>query len=97
VEGANIWRNPDDDLPPPDFDDNRDVHYRPGKLSLLSSSLLNCWCISRTWVMIVRHERGRRSDGGWASFAVVTASEMGVGLAEPFCGGWLHTAACGVG
>jgi TnpA family transposase/ribosomal protein L17 len=27
VEGANIWRNPEDDLPP-DFEDNRDVHYR---------------------------------------------------------------------
>ncbi|MEV0972137.1 Tn3 family transposase [Microtetraspora glauca] len=26
VEGANIWRNPDHDLPP-DFEDNRDVHY----------------------------------------------------------------------
>ncbi|MER5622151.1 Tn3 family transposase [Streptosporangium sp. NPDC002544] len=27
VEGANIWRNPDQDLPP-DFEDNRDVHYQ---------------------------------------------------------------------
>ncbi|MGH3843499.1 MAG: Tn3 family transposase [Pseudonocardiaceae bacterium] len=27
VEGANIWRNPDDDLPG-DFEDNRDVHYQ---------------------------------------------------------------------
>lgn len=26
VVGADKWRNPDDDLPP-DFDDNRDVHY----------------------------------------------------------------------
>ncbi|WP_308433416.1 Tn3 family transposase [Streptomyces alanosinicus] len=26
VVGANRWRNPEDDLPP-DFDDNRDVHY----------------------------------------------------------------------
>ncbi|MET8335986.1 Tn3 family transposase [Streptosporangium canum] len=26
VEGANIWRNPDHDLPA-DFEDNRDVHY----------------------------------------------------------------------
>jgi hypothetical protein len=26
VEGANIWRNPEDDLPA-DFEDNRDVHY----------------------------------------------------------------------
>lgn len=24
--GANRWRNPEDDLPP-DFEDNRDVHY----------------------------------------------------------------------
>ncbi|MGH7743885.1 MAG: Tn3 family transposase [Candidatus Dormibacteria bacterium] len=27
VEGANIWRNPEDDLPA-DFEDNRDVHYQ---------------------------------------------------------------------
>ena len=27
VEGANIWRDPELDLPP-DFEDNRDVHYR---------------------------------------------------------------------
>jgi hypothetical protein len=26
VEGGNIWRNPEDDLPP-DFEENRDVHY----------------------------------------------------------------------
>ncbi|MET8327153.1 hypothetical protein [Streptomyces sp. NPDC005181] len=26
VAGANRWRNPEDDLPP-DFEDNRDVHY----------------------------------------------------------------------
>ncbi|MEU9064797.1 hypothetical protein AB0D13_39690 [Streptomyces sp. NPDC048430] len=26
VPGANRWRNPEDDLPP-DFEDNRDVHY----------------------------------------------------------------------
>lgn len=26
VPGANRWQNPDDDLPP-DFEDNRDVHY----------------------------------------------------------------------
>jgi hypothetical protein len=26
VQGANIWRNPEDDLPP-DFEENRDVHY----------------------------------------------------------------------
>jgi TnpA family transposase len=27
VEGGNIWRNPEDDLPP-DFEENRDVHYQ---------------------------------------------------------------------
>jgi hypothetical protein len=27
VEGGHIWRNPEEDLPP-DFEDNRDVHYR---------------------------------------------------------------------
>lgn len=26
IEGGNIWRNPEDDLPP-DFEENRDVHY----------------------------------------------------------------------
>ncbi|MFI9308791.1 hypothetical protein [Streptomyces triculaminicus] len=26
VPGANRWQNPEDDLPP-DFEDNRDVHY----------------------------------------------------------------------
>ena len=27
VQGGNIWRNPEDDLPP-DFEENRDVHYK---------------------------------------------------------------------
>ncbi len=35
VEGANIWRNPEDDLPP-DFEENRDVHY--GALSKLPAT-----------------------------------------------------------
>jgi hypothetical protein len=26
IEGGNLWRNPEDDLPP-DFEENRDVHY----------------------------------------------------------------------
>jgi hypothetical protein len=67
VEGGNIWRNPEDDLPP-DFEENRDVHYealsKPRDPQAFIADLQQCHtdALTRLNTALKKGRHGRGAD-----------------------------------